>query len=728
MTLAVTLAATGTAQLTSAKFRPPLKRWTFDDLITAPVVTDIRLSVDRRSIAYVVRSADPARNRMVSTLWIVDTRGAKRRLLESLNIEQLRHIPGTADWSVRADIGAGEQLYRVTNGGVTSLIVRHDPIVRFGSGDQSVHSIVYDASRNVGVLAYDWSPDGKCLWYSVLKPSRATRRVLFDEEVIEDLNVRRPPIEANVEYHLRGPGGDDHIVDARPTSDRLALYFGGNPAWEGDALRFVSEDVDRLGHSRFTSTEVELASGSARILADAPAMPFFAPPIGPLGGRLTTIGLGQSRTLVEDLGGGKQHSYGRIGYVMDDLRAAGSWRSSDGRSAIIGVRTVDHPRYGLVRVDPHGARLVDGPGSFTKCDFSGDLSVGACVREGLAEAPEVVLVDPAVGTTKPVAAVSERHSAITPLKVTPASWTNKLGYLASGFVIWPRGYAAGRRYPAIVINHGSDADERFARQDIQWNYPAQIFAEEGYIVLLINDPAPSQDVRLAAAYNQWASGEGDLKPEEIQCLVWLNSIYTYEAAVGKMVNDGVIDPDRVGIAGFSRGAQMADVAISRSTIFRAASSGDGSYLEPYAYSWMRRSYDQIFGGSSNGPALAEYERLSLSLRARFVSGPVLRQLATPLGGAIDIFRSLRAAGVPVQVTFYPGGSSTTDETHLFHVPLNRLEAMQENLAWFDFWLRGRRSPTMPFPQRYAEWEAMATTWRAKLGGISQLRSSAEASQ
>src|SRR3546814_6873241 len=69
---------------------------------------------------------------------------------------------------------------------------------------------------------------------------------------------------------------------------------------------------------------------------------------------------------------------------------------------------------------------------------------------------------------------------------------------------------------------------------------------------------------------------------------------------------------------------------------------------------------------------------------------VLQQMASPFAGAIDFYAALREAKVPAQISLYPGETTATDETHLFHIPSNRLRAMQENLAWFDFWLRDRR--------------------------------------
>src|SRR3546814_7663650 len=88
-----------------------------------------------------------------------------------------------------------------------------------------------------------------------------------------------------------------------------------------------------------------------------------------------------------------------------------------------------------------------------------------------------------------------------------------------------------------------------------------------------------------------------------------------------------------------------------------------------------------------------YRRLSPSLRADKVCGAVLQQVAAPLVPSIDFHTALRKAGVPAELSLYPGDDAASDETHIFHIPSNRLGAMQENIAWFDYWLLGERDPT-----------------------------------
>src|SRR3546814_4634500 len=67
------------------------------------------------------------------------------------------------------------------------------------------------------------------------------------------------------------------------------------------------------------------------------------------------------------------------------------------------------------------------------------------------------------------------------------------------FVVYPRNHEAGRSYPAILVTHGSDADERFVDVGFQWDYPVQVWAERGYVVVAMNDPIVGDSEEMLAA-------------------------------------------------------------------------------------------------------------------------------------------------------------------------------------------------------------------------------------
>lgn len=687
------------------------RRWTVEDIATVPADFDLSLAPDGQSLAYIERRADIEKNETVSILHLLDLRSlASREILRASSAEQLKPLPGGRGWSLLIDRGDGLQLHELDARGTIKVLVERDALVTVGQTEGGLFAVRSGAPRRIGILYHDWSPDGRWLWYATLKPSPEPVEVAIDAAVVAQRNRRRAPIKAMVELRIRSATGEEWLVESRPSSDRLAFYYGGNVEWTSEGPRYQLEQTGAEKTGGIGTFAWSFATKASRPVGQGSSFPAIGLVRGPNGGGLASEGFGSMLALTETRADGRKIDYGPQPFYIGDPRSAGNWLSPDGRAALLGVRTLSHPRYGLVLLTGRRARPLIRPGSLTACDFRKDLAWGICVEESLNQAPRLVHVVPDTGRVRELASLSPIHETIAPLRVTPHEWTNRRGYRSTGFIIWPRDYRAKSRYPAIVITHGSDADERFASSDLQWNYPAQLFAERGYIVILQNDPSARQQAELWNAYMEWSSGPGALGPAKLRELIWLNGVYSFEDVIAELVSEGVVDPDRVGIAGYSRGSQMVNVAVTQSEIFDAASSGDGNYLEPASYSDPKEGYHAVFGGPPSGSHLEAYRQLSPSLRADKVCAPVLQQMASPFAGAIDFYTALRDAKVPAQISLYPGETAATDETHLFHIPVNRQRAMRENLAWFDFWLRGRRDPELEDRGVFDRWEKMAAQW------------------
>ncbi len=686
------------------------RRWTLDDQLTIPEVRALAVSNDAKAALYVVRIADRASDKTVAHLRHVDLEtGQTRELLRAGWIEDLHRIPGTADWSARIDMGEGVQLYRIPAHGPIAPIVDHPATAMFGDAEGATYLAYGHAPMLVGVRSYSWSPDGRWLWYVTLDAEPYTRSIRYDADVTPERALRRSHGRATASIYLRGPDGNDRLLSKRPHDDISTFFARSFVSWNGDEVLYDVMETDAEGRKQVRTMGSSLTSDASRIV-DAKAKGGYWRLPGVRGGRLSSTGFGMTRELVETLPDGTKHSYGQWPFAIGDGRAVGGFVSLDRTRAIAGFRTVDNPRFGLAVVDKESVRTIGGALSLNYCDFTASLERGACIGQSQSTAPSVVTVDVASRRTKKIAAVSAAHDAIAPLKIEPRTWINRNAFKATGYIIWPRGYTEGTRYPAIVITHGTDADERFANRENQWEYPAQVFAERGYVVLLVNVAFSKQSAEFDAVYDTWVQETKDHPPRKLQDQIWLNDTASYEDAVTELVDAGIVDPTRVGIAGYSRGSQSVNVTMTQSKMFTAASSGDGGYLEPAFYASLAGSYDSVYGGPPTNPAaLPNYLRLAPSLRGKEACGAMLLQMATPYSASIDLYSALRTAGVPAQITLYPGDDAASDETHIFHIPSNRMKAMQENIAWFDYWLLDKRDPGSPFASRYGKWDKMRTS-------------------
>lgn len=657
------------------------RHWTLQDIVQAPLVDSLSIAEDGKSALYAIRQGDLATNTRTSQLHRVDLATGEDKLIKSLSwLQNLQHIPGSADWSVLADLGEGVQLYRVDETGeFTPLVVNHHTDL-MGYADE--------AARPVGVSGYGWTSDGN-LWYEKRSSARGNERIV-DPPFFPIVFFRgTAPFELHFVHK-----GKDYLVNRLEAGSASFLRVG----WDAR-----SSTLSYWVRVRDDSLEKRLWSpGKDTPRKARSARSNYIPGTDSDQGRFDVVGYGNARKLVLNASDGSVRDYGHVEFSLGYSRLGGTWWSPDRKTALFGTRRSDVPRYGLARLTASGAiKEVAESRSLTNCSVNSAFTAAVCVRQSMASPPELVALDPRAGDVRSIVGLAPGYSAIEPLKVVPGRWTNRNGFKANGLVVYPRNYRPGQKYPAILVTHGSDADERFVDFGFQWNYPVQALAERGYVVVAMNSPSSRESAELAAAYAQWGGDKGPLPLERVQDLIWINGAWSFEDAIKELVADGLVDPRRVGIAGYSFGSQMVNATMTQSKVFRAASSGDGGVLEPSAYFVLSDVYRSIFGGSPyDAKAVPNYQRLSPTFRAKLAAGPVLQQVAAGLASQLELHVALRQAGNPSELVYYP------NETHLFHQPRHQLTAMQENIDWFDFWLLGKEDPDPAKAQQYKRWRAM----------------------
>jgi len=67
---------------------------------------------------------------------------------------------------------------------------------------------------------------------------------------------------------------------------------------------------------------------------------------------------------------------------------------------------------------------------------------------------------------------------------------------------------------------------------------------------------------------------------------------------------------------------------------------------------------------------------------------------------VQLYLSLRNAGVPVEMQVYP------NEGHIKHAPWSRYWAYQRNLDWMRFWLQGKEDPDPAKQEQYKRWREL----------------------
>lgn len=661
--------------------------WTIQAIVETPVVTDMAVSRDGDFVLVATRQADIVSDSRVSRLARTDLHsGATVSLASASWISAVRRIPGTNDFSLLMDRGGGVQLYRATaEGGIEPLVVS-DTSERIGSASEGPVPF--------GVSDYGWSKDGASLWFE-------RRRSASDRHVV---NPRYLPLNdqfasGTIELWVRDPSGVETLVDVAEAST-MGL---GEVHWQDDRLVYWIRDPRTWAFSVRAWKPGDTRPKTLEQLGE-----MAVPPVslkGPRGGELEVTGYGDGRRLVEVTPDGRKLVFpGAADFVLNHPGSNGVFSTSDGLSLVAFARR-GIASFGLLRLTKAGkASAVPAQGALSHCSADERVTILACVEEGMALAPRLVTLNPHRGAPRVLQALAPSQAAIAPLKVQARQWTSRHGAVLAGYIFYPRAYRPGQRYPTIVVTHGGDADNQFVSQGFQWDYPIQVLAERGFVVVALNEPWHGQSKALADANEEWTA-PGTLSREQFQDLQWIQVAQGMEDVVRDLAKEGLVDPDRVGIAGYSRGSQIVNVAMTQVSAFKVASSGDGGYLEPGGYYFGNASsYRQIYGGAPIDPgAWAAYQRLSPTFRAAQAAGPILQQVARGNIGQLELQVALQDAGKPSELSVYP------DESHLFHRPANRLAAMRENIAWFEFWLLGQESNDLATEETYGRWRALRTS-------------------
>jgi dipeptidyl aminopeptidase/acylaminoacyl peptidase len=158
-----------------------------------------------------------------------------------------------------------------------------------------------------------------------------------------------------------------------------------------------------------------------------------------------------------------------------------------------------------------------------------------------------------------------------------------------------------------------------------------------------------------------------------------------KAAIDKGVELGVVDPDRVGVAGHSHGALMTANLLAHSDLFRAGIARSGAYnhtTRPFGFQNEKRTLWE---------AREVYTRLSPVIQADKIDEPLLL-----IHGEVDVnpgtvpmqseklYEALRGVGATVRLVMLP------HESHGYTARESVEHVVHEMLTWFDRHVKNAR--------------------------------------
>jgi len=309
------------------------------------------------------------------------------------------------------------------------------------------------------------------------------------------------------------------------------------------------------------------------------------------------------------------------------------------------------------------------------------------VVEDLNTPPRLIVRDGRPDRSRTLFDPNPRFSRLAFGRVRKLHWRTVDGFEESGGLYFPVGYESGRRYPLVIQTHGFDSAQFWIDGPYTTGFCAQALAGRGIMVLQAEEDSREFDTHSGTLYN----------------------VQMFEAAIEDLNGRGLIDPERIGIIGFSHTAPDVAYALIRSkyhfTAAAFADAVDNGYLL-YLFD-NTPDYQRSIEGSLGGPpfapdSLETWLRRSPTFNMNEIATPIRIVAASPVDLLYewDWLQGLARLGKPVEMVVLQDGA------HELQKPWERIVSQEGNVDWFSFWLAGYEEPIPAKRDQYLRWEKM----------------------
>jgi dipeptidyl aminopeptidase/acylaminoacyl peptidase len=253
----------------------------------------------------------------------------------------------------------------------------------------------------------------------------------------------------------------------------------------------------------------------------------------------------------------------------------------------------------------------------------------------------------------------------------PYQWKADDGTTVEGVLIYPPHRLGEKHLRMLTLIHGGPADADGDSFGADWYYWANLAAAHGWLVFQPN--------------YRGSSGYGDDFMLQIAPHLVSRPGKDILEGVDALVKDGIADPDRLTIGGYSYGGYMTNWLITQTTRFKAAVTGAGAV--EHAANWGNddTTYDDVWylGGALpwENPGIYQSEAALFQMN----------KVTTPthiVGGNADVRvsyledvlleRALQQLQVPHRLLVFPGEGHSLDKN-----PWHGYIKVREELEWLE---------------------------------------------
>lgn len=295
--------------------------------------------------------------------------------------------------------------------------------------------------------------------------------------------------------------------------------------------------------------------------------------------------------------------------------------------------------------------------------------------------PEVYLAKATAGTNEwALTQLTDFGAAVADWQfgtVETIRWQSLDGTEIEGVLRKPANFDPNKQYPLVFVVHGGPrgySDASLLTGPDRTYYPAIQFANQDVLVLYPN--------------YRGSTGRGQAFTELNVNNLGIGDLWDLESGLDYLIEQGWVDPDRVGCMGWSQGGYISAFAGLHSERFCAVSVGAGIsdwYTYHISNDIPRFTTDYLSGSPFENRTY--YSPTAPMSNIANAKTPMLIQHGSedkrvPLSNAMELYRGLQAMQVPVELFIYPGMG------HPIAKPRENHAVMCQNLTWFGHYLLG----------------------------------------
>jgi dipeptidyl aminopeptidase/acylaminoacyl peptidase len=647
----------------SAQDADALRPLRVDDYFALKSVGSPQVSPDGAWVAYTLGTQDLENDTRETRLWMVSTAGGDAIPMTA---------KGSSVWRPRWKPDAKYLTFMASSGDQGPQVYTLD--LRGGERVQITHV-------EGGIEGFEWSPDGKRLLLTINDKIEEKSdgpwvidRLMFKQDYVGYLNRRRThlyvhDLESETTIQLTDGDYDDYGATWSPDGSKIAFVSNrtaepdassntdiwlvdpgtpydqqepvrvttnpgpdGSPIWhpDGERIGYITSSTDRNDvPASYLQTKVAII----RTGADEPVL-------------LTT----------EDL----------------DRKAYGPRFSPDGNTVYAMLE--DDGRVDLVAVsvaDGELSRLVSGQVRVEDIEVAPDGSVVVAMSKPRLPGDLFVLdAEPSAspGLRRLTDVNGELLSSIWLSDVEELRFPTLDGTEIQTFVYKPRDFNQNRTYPAILWLHGGQESQ----YDYGFNFRVQLFAANGYVVVMPNvRGSGGRGLEFALSLNK-AYGTDDVEDVIV--------------ATDYVIDQGYVDPDRLGVGGWSSGGTLTNFVIAKTDRFAGAISGAsvGWYPTTYGHDPYYLWWHTELGPPWKNREL--WDRISPFMYVENITTPTLfiggeKDWNQPIIHSEQMYQAMKHLGREASLVVYPNAH------HGIRRPIYQKDLLERFLGWFEKYVK-----------------------------------------